>query len=259
LTSSVVGIYFFAHSSPAHWTEQRKSLRAFPLLPLPGAGWRRRHGPGFVPGAVSIVPPPIKRRIPVNFPLRFVPLVLGMSILLLAGCGLRPQNIKLDPPVQVEPSQIGQGKVVWVQVRDARLRKTLGNVGDADGKFTQVSVEGDFSTLVYQRVSSGLRDLGFVAQPTPGPEERSLIVEVRELKYESLKRTLTFATEVSVSVAGMARNGVDHYDRVYNAGEQKTGPLMPSENERAETVNRLAAVAIEDMLNDPRLTGLLAQ
>jgi uncharacterized lipoprotein YajG len=112
---------------------------------------------------------------------------------------------------------------------------------------------------VYQRVAAALRDLGFVAQPTPGPDERSLIVEVRDLKYQSLKQTVTFATEASVSIAGMARNGVDHYDRVYNAGEQKTGPLMPDEKERAETVNRVVAAAIEDMLNDPRLTGLLAQ
>lgn len=194
-----------------------------------------------------------------NFPLRFVPLVLGMCVLLLQGCGLRPQNIKLDPPVEVARSTIGQGKVVWVQIRDARLRKTLGNVGNPDGKFVQVSVEHDFSKTVYQRVSAALRELGFSAQPTPGPDERSLIVEVRELKYQSLKQTLTFATEVSVSVAAMARNGVDHYDRVYNAGEQKTGPLLPSEKERAETVNRVVGVALEDMLKDPRLTGLLAQ
>ena len=194
-----------------------------------------------------------------NFPLRFVPLVLGLLILLAQGCSLSPQNIKLDPPVTVSPSTIGQGKVVWVQVNDARLRKTLGNVGNPDGKITQVSVEHDFSKTVYQRVAAALRDLGFVAQPTPGPDERSLIVEVRDLKYQSLKQTVTFATEASVSIAGMARNGVDHYDRVYNAGEQKTGPLMPDEKERAETVNRVVAAAIEDMLNDPRLTGLLAQ
>jgi uncharacterized lipoprotein len=195
----------------------------------------------------------------VNFPLRSVPLVLGLSVLLLQGCSLSPQNIKLDPPVTVSPSSLGQGKVVWVQVNDARLRKTLGNVGNPDGKITQVSVEHDFSKTVYQRVAAALRDLGFVAQPTPGPDERSLIVEVRDLKYQSLKQTVTFATEASVSIAGMARNGVDHYDRVYNAGEQKTGPLMPDEKERAETVNRVVAAAIEDMLNDPRLTGLLAQ
>jgi uncharacterized lipoprotein YajG len=195
----------------------------------------------------------------VNFPLRFVPLVLGLWVLLVAGCSVRPQNIKLDPPVRVEPSTIGQGKVVWVQVNDARLRKTLGNVGNPDGKVTQVSVEHDISKTVYQRVSAALRDLGFSAQPTPGPDERSLIVELRELKYQSLKQTVTFATEASVSIAGMARNGADHYDRVYNAGEQQTGPLMPGEKEREEAVNRIVAMALEDMLNDPKLTALLTQ
>jgi uncharacterized lipoprotein YajG len=79
----------------------------------------------------------------VNVPLRFVPLVLGLLVLLLQGCSLRPQNIKLDPPVEVSPSSVGQGKIVWVQVRDVRVRKTLGNVGDPDGKFTQVSVDDD--------------------------------------------------------------------------------------------------------------------
>jgi uncharacterized lipoprotein YajG len=214
---------------------------------------------GAIRRVLSIVPPPNRRRIPVNFPPRFVPLVLGMCVLLVAGCALRPQNIRLDPPVRVTPSNVGQGKVVWVQVNDARLRKTLGNVGSPDGKFTQVSVEHDISGTVYQRVSAALRDLGFVAQPTPGPDERSLIVELRDLKYQSLKQTVTFATEVGVSVAGMARNGADRYDRVYNAGEQKTGPLLPSEKEREEAVNRVVALALEDMLNDPRLTGLLTQ
>lgn len=194
-----------------------------------------------------------------NVPLRFVPLVLGLSVLLLQGCSLRPQNIKLDPPVEVAPSNVGQGKMVWVQIRDARARKTLGNVGDPDGRFTQVSVDDDFSSTVYQRVSAAMRKIGFVAQPTPAPDERKLVIEVRELKYQSLKQTLTFATDVSVSIIAMATNGNEHYDRVYNAGEQKTSPLLPDEKERAQTVNKVVGMALDDMLNDSRLVGLLAQ
>ena len=57
----------------------------------------------------------------------------------------------------------------------------------------------------------------------------------------------------------MATNGNDHYDRVYNAGEQKTGALLPDEKERAETVNKVVGMALDDMLNDSRLVGLLAQ
>jgi uncharacterized lipoprotein YajG len=195
----------------------------------------------------------------VNVPLRLVLPVLGLTIALFQGCSLRPQNIKLDPPVDVAPSSVGQGKIVWVQVRDTRVRKTLGNVGDPDGKFTQVSVDDDFSLTVYQRLSAAMRKIGFVASPTPGPDDRKLVIEVRELKFQSLKQTLTFSTEVSVSLIAMATHGSDHYDRVYNAGEQKTSPLMPDERERAEAVNRVVGVALDDMLNDPKLVGLLAQ
>ena len=153
--------------------------------------------------------------------------VLGLTIALFQGCRLRPQNIKLDPPVDVAPSNVGQGKIVWVQVRDTRVRKTLGNVGDPDGKFTQVSVDDDFSSTVYQRLSTAMRKIGFVASPTPGPDDRKLVIEVRELKYQSLKQTLTFSTEVSVSLIAMASRGNDHYDRVYNAGETKPVRCCP--------------------------------
>jgi len=195
----------------------------------------------------------------VNVPLRFVPLVLALSVLLLQGCSLRPQNIKLNPPVDVAASSVGQGKSVWVQVRDVRTRKTLGNVGDPDGRFTQVSVDDDFSSTVYQRVSAAMRKIGFEALPTPAPEDRKLVIEVHELKYQSLKQTLTFATEASVSLTAMATNGSDHYDRVYNAGEQSTSALLPDEKERANTVNKVVGVALDDMLSDSRLVGLLAQ
>ena len=194
-----------------------------------------------------------------NVPLRVVPLVLGLFVLLLQGCALPPKNIKLDPPVEVAPSSVGQGKIVWVQVRDVRVRKTLGNVGDPDGKFTQVSVDDDFSTSVYQRVSAAMRKIGFAPQPTPGPDGRQLVIEVTELKYQSLKQTLTFATEASVSLTAKATSGNQHYDRVYNAGEQKTGALMPDERERAETVNKIVGMALEDMLNDSRLVAVLTQ
>lgn len=194
-----------------------------------------------------------------NVPLRVVPLVLGLIVLLLEGCSLRPQNIKLDPPVEVSPSSVGQGKIVWVQVRDVRVRKTLGNVGDPDGKFTQVSVDDDFSLSVYQRVSAAMRKMGFAPQPTPGPDDRQLVIEVTELTYQSLKQTLTFATEARVSLTAKASRDNEHYDRVYNAGEQKTGALMPDERERAQTVNKIVGMALEDMLNDPRMVAVLTQ
>src|SRR5262245_32687110 len=151
LTSQHVGIYFFHHFT---WRDEGRAARSPRIPEVPGgpAACRAsallqasRRAPW------SVVPPCQQRRTSVNVPLRLVLPVLGLTIALFQGCTLRPQNIKLDPPVDVGASNVGQGKVVWVQVRDARVRKTLGNVGDPEGKFTQVSVDDDFSSTVYQR------------------------------------------------------------------------------------------------------------
>jgi uncharacterized lipoprotein YajG len=191
--------------------------------------------------------------------MRFMPLMLGVAVALVQGCAPRAQNIKLDPPIEVAPASLGQGKVVWVQVADARPRKTLGAVGDLSGRYAHVSVEDDFSATMYQRVSKALRELGFVAQPTPGPDERSLRVEVRDIQYQSTKKTLTFDTELSVALAALAQNGAEHYDRIYNAGEKSTSPLMPGPDDHARAVNRAVGVTLEEMLSDGQLLGVLGK
>ncbi len=194
-----------------------------------------------------------------NIPLRFSALTLALVALLLNGCATRPQNILLDPPVKVAPSSVGNGKIVWVRVKDTRLTKTLGVVGDLQGRYSHVSIDDDFSNTVYQRVSAALRDLGFKAQPTPGPDERELVIEVRDMKYQSVKQGLAFETETSVEIAALARTGRDRYERLYRAGERQTNALLPDEKARAETVNRTVAATLEDMLADSRLIALLVK
>lgn len=198
-----------------------------------------------------------------NVPLRLPSLLLGLAAaLLLQACAPKPQNIRLDPPVHApSATNVGQGKVVWLDVKDARPSKTLGIVGDPGGRYAHVSIEDDFSKAVYQRVSGVLLDMGFMVQPTPttSSEGRSLMVEVREIKYQSPKSTLTFDTEVNVAVAAMAQNGADHYNRIYNAGEKRTSPLMPDAEENASAVNKAVAATLEDMLNDSHLVELLAR
>jgi uncharacterized lipoprotein YajG len=182
---------------------------------------------------------------------------VGLIAVPFSGCAVKPQNIRLDPPVQVSPANLGQGKVVWLRVSDNRPRKTLGVIGDLEGQSAHVSIEDDPSTALYQNIAAGLRDLGFAVQPTPGPDGRALHVEVRDISYQSLKKTVTFDTEVKVALAAKAEHETERYDRLYEAGKTQTGPLLPSPDENARIVNRAVAMALEDMLNDPQLVGTL--
>jgi len=194
-----------------------------------------------------------------NSPLRLLSPPLCLAAVLALGCAAQPQNVRLEPQVQAAPSSVGQGKQVWLQVKDARPRKTLGVVGDLGGRYAHVSVEDDFSTQMYQSISGALRQMGFDVSPTPVSEPRTLLVEVRDLEYQSLKQGYAYDTETKVAIGVLATNGEARYERLYTAGATKSGPLKPGADENARTVNDTVSVALQEMLNDDRLTAALIQ
>jgi uncharacterized lipoprotein YajG len=185
--------------------------------------------------------------------------LLGLAAVLALGCSAQPQNIRLEPQVRAEPSSVGQGKKVWLQVRDSRPKKTLGVVGDLGGRYAHVSVEDDFSTQMYQSVSGALRQMGFEVHPTPVSDSRSLLVEVRDIEYQSLKQGLTYDTDTKVAIGALATNGDARYERLYTAGATKSGPMKPSASDNDKAVNETVSIALQEMLNDDRLTATLVQ
>jgi uncharacterized lipoprotein YajG len=192
------------------------------------------------------------------YPRSIAALAFALLAAALAGCAAKPQNIRIDAPVAVSPTDLGRGKVVWLRVSDARPQKTLGVIGDLEGQYAHVSVEDDPSGVLYQNIAEGLRKLGFEVLPTPGPDERSLSVEVRELKYEAIKKSLTFDTRAKAAIAAQAQRGSDRYDRLYEAGQNGTGPVLPGPTETARTVNETVSMALAEMLSDRQLVTLLA-
>jgi len=195
-----------------------------------------------------------------DFTPRFLSLALGLALALSLGCATtKPQNVRLDPPVQVARSSAGQGKTLSLQVKDTRPRKTLGIVGDLGSRYAHVSIEDDFSSTLYQNVSAGLREMGFTVQPTPAADQRALVIEVREIEYESLKKGLSYDTQAKVAVAALGQNKGESYERLYSAGETKSAPFPPSAEDNTRTVNALVSTALQDMLADDKLIATLAK
>lgn len=192
-------------------------------------------------------------------PPRVLTSVLGLALALSLGCTTKPQNIRLDPPVQVARSTVGQGKTVWLQVKDARPRKTLGVVGDLEAKYAHVSIEDDPSSALYQRLSAGLLAMGFAVQPTGTADQRALNVEVREIDYESLRKGLAYDTQAKVVVSAVGENEGERYERLYSAGETKSAAFLPSASDNSRTVNALVSTTLQDMLSDDKLIGVLAR
>jgi uncharacterized lipoprotein len=188
----------------------------------------------------------------------YVLAVFGVVATIL-GCTLKPQNVRIDPPVKVNESAVGNGRIIGLGVSDGRTEKKLGEVGDPNTKMVDVSVEEDPSAAVYERLQEALGKLGFSVVPHSDAMERTLQVEIRGLELKSVKTPFTFETELRAALAAHAANGPEYYNRQFNVRTRKDGAAPPFEKDSTMLVNTAISQALEDMLADDQLLELLAK
>jgi uncharacterized lipoprotein YajG len=193
-----------------------------------------------------------------NHKLRLLLALLAIAAL-TQGCNVQPHSVRLAPSVKVQPSELGQNKVVGLEVVDSRADKKLGVVGDPQGKFIYLTLANEAAPTIYKQVADGLEKLGFTVQPATGSDERHLQVDVAELSYESVKKPATFDTVAKVSLVATARTEAQTYERAYNVKQEKPAGGPPSQSDDERVVNGLVSMALEDMLTDKKLLALLAK
>ncbi len=177
----------------------------------------------------------------------------------LQGCSLKPQFLHIDPEVKVKDEQVGSNKTVGLRVSDIRAQKKLGEVGDPDRKMVDVTVAEDPSPAIYERVKQALTRLGFSVQPFSESADRTLDIQIRKLELQSVKRPLTFDTELRAEVAAHATNPTAYYDRQFNVRTRKEGAAPPFEKDSTVLVNMALSQALEDLLSDEQLIATLSQ
>jgi len=188
----------------------------------------------------------------------FVLTVAGM-LAAIQGCALKPQNLRIDPPVKVSESAVGNGRIIGLGVTDARTNMKLGEIGDPNNKMVDVSVNENPSAAVFNQLQQALTKLGFSVFPYSDAMERTLQVELRDLELNSVKTALTFETELRAAVGARVANGPEYYDRQFHVRTRKDGAAPPFEKDSNLLVNTAVSQALEDMLADAQLLELLAK
>ena len=177
------------------------------------------------------------------------------------GCALKPQDIHLDPPVNMQASSsLTPGKVVGVEANDLRKSRQLGIVGLVNSRHTAISSTEDAAPALFVRTAGALKRLGFSAKPAMDSDDRRLTVELASLSYRTVNTgTLTNEIEVSVQLNARARNMGEWLDRQFTVTQKKSVVAVPDADENSEFVNVAVAQALKDLLGDPALTELLSK
>jgi uncharacterized lipoprotein YajG len=175
------------------------------------------------------------------------------------GCSLKTQYLRIDPDVKVKATQIGNGKEIGLRISDARSDMKLGEVGDPDRKMVDVRVDQDPSPAIYERVKQALTGQGFSVKPYSEAMDCTLDIKILKLELQSVKKPLTFDTELRAEVAAHAVNANDYYDRQFNVRTRKDGAAPPFEKESTQLVNTAVSQALEDLLADEEMLAMLAR
>ncbi|MFN0038272.1 MAG: YajG family lipoprotein [Burkholderiales bacterium] len=182
-----------------------------------------------------------------------------IALPLFAGCALKPQYLQVDPEIKAPESQVGAGVQVGLKVSDVRTDQKLGEVGDPNNKMVDVRVAKDPSPAIYLRVERALSKMGFTIVPYSDGMVRTLQVEVRELTLQSVKKALVFDTELRAVIGGIATNGPNRHDRQLNVRTRKESAAPPFEKDSTALVNTAVSQALEDLVADDNVLGVLTR
>jgi len=184
---------------------------------------------------------------------------LAVLVFAAQGCTLKPQYLHIDPEIKVKEQTIGGGNPIGLRVSDERSDKKLGEIGDPDRKMVPVTVEEDFAPAIYERVKQALTTLGFSVEPYSDTMERTLDIAVRKMQLQSVKKPLTFDTELRAEVGARAVNSTATYERQFNVRTRQEGAAPPYQKESTTLVNTALSQALEDLFLDEQLLALLAK
>jgi uncharacterized lipoprotein YajG len=186
-------------------------------------------------------------------------LVVAVAI---QGCALKPQNLHLDPAIDVTGEAVTVGTLIALSVKDGRSSKVLGEVGDPNDPnqaMVDVTLDEDFIPLLTEKVSGALEKRGFSVVPESEALTRSLIIEIGSLDLNSEKTPFNFQTELRAEVVATGQNTTEQYERRYyvRSFQETAGP--PYEKHSNQLVNEAVSNALSDMLNDDKLFEMLAR
>lgn len=175
----------------------------------------------------------------------------------IQGCALRPENVRIDPTINLPRGLAGGGNTIAIAVSDARAVKKLGEVGDPNREMYPISVSEDPSSAIYSRVSSALGELGYTVVPYTAGMQPSLKIEVEVLKLDSDKRALDFLTTLHAEVAAHARNGTESLDAKYTVDQSLSTAGPAYKRDTTRLVNAAVSRALQDLLADQQLLDTL--
>ena len=186
-------------------------------------------------------------------------IMLILILVTASGCGFIRQSLIIDPTLNFSVSNIGQDQKVALRVLDEREDTAIGNRFAGFYRGGTITSKQDIDYLFKTWVSQGLERSGFAIEPYKDEIPVKLVVEIRNIGYNTEVGLLTGGNNAECSLKVRAENNDKTYEKMYRGRQEIRTFFVASQETNAKILNAAVSQALTNMFADESLLRFLAE
>lgn len=178
-------------------------------------------------------------------------------VFFLAGCALSPQEIRLQPSVEVAPADFGAQRTIRVVVEDRRSSPVIGTRGGVYPDTSTIIMGNDYRHETANALASALRQWNFQPQVnSAGVNDLRFIVGVEQISYRPGSNPAVGQMHIAVNLSLVVEKGKQRYQGQYGASGE-LGYVTASATKNEARINEIFDLALQKLFSDAGLVAFL--
>lgn len=175
---------------------------------------------------------------------------------LIVGCVSGPQQINVNPHIELAADSFAKNHPIWVVVKDMRDDPLLGTRGGVHPEADLISIDNDLKEAINQATRDALKRLGFVVDDDPAqPFKFTVLIE--KLTYNISGKRIATDVELYSAVQFVAENQGHKFTGRYNTKTQRKFFTTPSKQKNTEFINQVLSDTLSRGFKDDGLLTFL--
>ncbi len=183
---------------------------------------------------------------------------LFATFVLLAGCAVSPQAVKLNPSVSVDRMNLGQGRSIHIRVIDKRPVKALGSRGGIYADTALLTIAGGPEEPIRQELAGVFTAYGFNVIDAVNADV-TLTVEIEALGYQILGEKFPKVLKNTILLRAICEKADATFTSKYAANKEQEILITPTASQNERTINALVSRALNALIRDERLLKFLQE
>ncbi|WP_019528196.1 YajG family lipoprotein [Dasania marina] len=184
-------------------------------------------------------------------------LLLVIAAAAMAACAYSPQQVMIQPELEVADDIYGQGRIVAVLAEDQRSNKAIGSRGGAYPGTSLITPANDVGEAMVKAAKAGLRQQGFSVD-SDQPPAATVKVIVDTLTYENDKDTVTAKVNLLAVLRVEINVAEKNHSGVYKSAISQQLVIKPTAATNEKLINKVLSQTLQRALNDPKVKAFLS-